>query len=99
MMACGGAVLASTAGALVETVGGQAHLVDAEDDDGWRTALLRVVEDDEWWQSLRRGAVEVARPYTWDNCARQTLRVYRLVCGLPVEPTVPEVQTRRRKAG
>jgi alpha-1,3-rhamnosyl/mannosyltransferase len=99
MMACGGAVLASTADALVETVGGQAHLVDPEDEDGWRTALLRVVQDDEWWQSLRRGAVETARPYTWDNCARQTLRIYRSVCGLPVEPIEPEVQIRRRKAG
>ncbi len=81
MLACGGAVLASTAGALAETVGGQAHLIDAADDDGWRAALLRVLEDDAWWQSLRHGAEEVARPYTWENCAAATLDVYRAVCG------------------
>jgi alpha-1,3-rhamnosyl/mannosyltransferase len=98
MMACGGAVLASTAQALVETVGGQAHLIDAEDDDGWRTALLRVVQDDDWWQTLRQGAVEMAQPYTWENCARQTLEVYRLVCGLPLELTEAEDKSDRRRA-
>jgi alpha-1,3-rhamnosyl/mannosyltransferase len=99
MMACGGAVLASTAGALVETVGGQAHLVPAEDDDGWRQALLRVLAEDDWWQSLREGAVEAARPYTWDNCAAVTLRVYRTLCGLPGEEARPEQAIPRRKAG
>jgi len=82
MLACGGAVLASTAGAVAETVGRQAHLIPAEDEDGWRAALLRVVADDEWWRSLRQGAVEAARPYTWENCALATLGVYRKVCGV-----------------
>jgi alpha-1,3-rhamnosyl/mannosyltransferase len=77
MMACGGAVLASTAGAVVETVGSRAHLVDPRDGDGWREALLRVLLDDDWWRSLRQGVTEVARPYTWEQCAADTLRVYR----------------------
>jgi alpha-1,3-rhamnosyl/mannosyltransferase len=81
MMACGGAVLASTAGALVETVGGQAHLTDAGDLDGWRDALARVITDEDWRQSLRRGAEAVARPYTWERCAADTLRVYRALGG------------------
>ena len=81
MLACGGAVLASTAGALAETVGGQAHLIPAADEVGWRAVKLRVVTEDEWWQSLRQGAVEAARPYTWENCATATLRVYQKVCG------------------
>jgi alpha-1,3-rhamnosyl/mannosyltransferase len=83
MMACGGAVLASTAGSLVETIGGQAHLLDPQDDDGWRAALRRVVQDDDWWRALRRGAADVARPYTWDRCAADTWRVYRRLCGVP----------------
>jgi alpha-1,3-rhamnosyl/mannosyltransferase len=82
MLACGGAVLASTAGAVAEMVRGQGHLIAAEDEDGWRAALLRVITDEEWWQSLRRGVVDAARPYTWENCARATLGVYRKVCGL-----------------
>ena len=89
MLACGGAVLASTAGAVAEMVRGQGHLIAAEDEDGWRSALQRVVTDDEWWQALRRGAVVAARPYTWENCARATLGVYRKVCGSADEQATP----------
>ncbi len=81
MLACGGAVLASTAGALVETVGRQAHLIEPLDLDGWQQAMQRVIEDDEWWHTLRRGAVEAAKPFTWEQCAADTLRVYRQLCG------------------
>jgi alpha-1,3-rhamnosyl/mannosyltransferase len=94
MLACGGAVLASTAGALVETIGGRAHLIDPHDIDGWRTALLRITQDDEWWQALRLGAEETARPFTWERCAAATLAVYRQVCGATVPQTKP-----LRKAG
>jgi len=79
MLACGGAVLASTAPALVETVGAQAHLIEATDVDGWRDALLRVCTEDDWWRWLRTGAEEAARPYSWERCAAETLAVYRLV--------------------
>jgi alpha-1,3-rhamnosyl/mannosyltransferase len=101
MMACGGAVLASTAGALRETVGSKACLLEAEDVAGWRDALARVVEDDDWWQSLRRGVLAVASPFTWDNCAADTLAVYRRLCGVP-EPeqvTAGRVPTPLRAAG
>jgi glycosyltransferase involved in cell wall biosynthesis len=81
MMACGGAVIASTAAAVVEMVGRQAHLIHPEDDDGWRTALLRIVSDDEWRQSLRAGAVQTARPFTWERCAAETMAVWRHVGG------------------
>jgi alpha-1,3-rhamnosyl/mannosyltransferase len=90
MLACGGAVLASTAPAIAETVGGQAHLIDPRDVLGWRKALLRVCTDDDWWRSLRVGAVEKARPYTWERCAAETLRVYRAVAGeAAIEPAAP----------
>jgi alpha-1,3-rhamnosyl/mannosyltransferase len=90
MLACGGAVLASTAGALAETVGDQAHLVEPLDVDGWRDALLRVTTDDDWWQFLRHGAVEHARRFTWEQCAADTLGVYRKLCGeeMPAEEPV-----------
>ncbi len=81
MLACGGAVLGSTARALVEAVGGHAHLIDPLDQAGWTQAMLRVTTDEEWWQQLRVGASEAARPFTWDQCAINTLAVYRAVCG------------------
>ena len=81
MLACGGAVLASTAGAVAETAGAAAHLLDPLDETGWRDALRRAVEDNDWWQSRRAGAVAAARPFTWERCAAETLAVYRRVCG------------------
>jgi alpha-1,3-rhamnosyl/mannosyltransferase len=80
MMACGGAVLASTAGALAEIVGEAAHLLAPDDFDGWRAAMARVVTEDDWRERLRRGTVEHARPFTWERCAAETLRVYRALC-------------------
>ncbi len=81
MMACGGAVLASRIGPHVETVGARACLVAPEDTGGWHDALRRVLTDDGWWRELRRGAEEVARPFTWEQCAADTLKVYRAVTG------------------
>jgi alpha-1,3-rhamnosyl/mannosyltransferase len=81
MMACGGAVLASTAGAVAETAGRQAHLVPADDVDGWRRAITRVVSDEDWWHALRREAAAVAHSFTWERCAAQTVQAYRTVCG------------------
>ncbi len=77
MLACGGAVLASTAAALVEVVGRQAHLIDPWDRDGWRDSLMRVLTDDDWHRALCRGATETAGPCTWQRCAEQTWHVYR----------------------
>ena len=81
MMACGGAVIASSADALREVAGDRAHLVDPEDTDGLRDALLRVVTDDDWQRVLRAGTVERAALFTWDNAARATLQVYRRLVG------------------
>ncbi len=96
MLACGGAVLAAAAGAVAETAGAKAHLVEALDVAGWREALARVCTDDDWWRSLRDGAVEAARPYTWDRCAADTLRAYRLAAGRPQDQEFSPI---RRAAG
>jgi alpha-1,3-rhamnosyl/mannosyltransferase len=95
MLACGGAVLASTAGAVAETAGTAAHLIDPHDEDGWRAALRRVCDDDDWWQALRRPALAAARPFTWRRSASDTLAVYRRVLGLPSA----EAEPRPRLAG
>lgn len=84
MLACGGAVLASTAGAVAETAGRRACLIDPDDLDGWNQAMARVCLDDDWWHHLRQGAVEAARPFTWQRCAVETWEVYqRVIVGTP----------------
>ncbi len=81
MMACGGAVLASTADVFRETLGDRAALIPAEDSDGWRAGMARIIQDDDWLSSLRQGVTHVARRFTWENTASQTVDVYRQVCG------------------
>jgi alpha-1,3-rhamnosyl/mannosyltransferase len=94
MLACGGAVIASTAGALVEVAGRCCHLVEPSDVDGWRHAMHRAAVDVEWWSSLRRGASEAAKEFTWERCAAATLLAYRRLCGDNVMKAVQP-----RKAG
>lgn len=87
MFACGGPVLASTAGALVETLAGRAHHLDPDDRDGWSRAMRRVIEDDAWHQELCRDVTTVARPYTWERCAAETWQVYRRLGGVLPAPS------------
>jgi alpha-1,3-rhamnosyl/mannosyltransferase len=89
MLACGGAVLASTAEALAETIGPRAHLTDPNDAEGWRTAMGRAITDDGWLSDLRRGASAFAARYTWERCAADTWQVLRHLGG-----TVEEVGRR-----
>jgi alpha-1,3-rhamnosyl/mannosyltransferase len=101
MMACGGAVLASTAGAIAETVGRKGHLISPHDFDGWRAALARVMRDDDWRSILRHGTRAVAQPFTWERCAAETVRVYQGLCNrryiLPM-PTYRSEAARRAAA-
>jgi alpha-1,3-rhamnosyl/mannosyltransferase len=83
MMACGGAVVASTAPPIVETVGRKACLIDPTDEAGWRQALLRVCQDDDYWGELRQGVEELARPFTWERCASDTVAAYARALASP----------------
>jgi alpha-1,3-rhamnosyl/mannosyltransferase len=77
MFACGGAVLASTAGAVVEVASGQAHLIAAEDVAGWRDAMHGIITDDDWHAQLCTGGPAIAARFTWEACARDTWQAYR----------------------
>jgi glycosyltransferase involved in cell wall biosynthesis len=79
MMACGGAVLSSTAESLREVLPAGGCFIDPGDLDGWREALQRVLTDEDWRSSLRAGAEEFARQYSWTRCATETLAVYRML--------------------
>jgi alpha-1,3-rhamnosyl/mannosyltransferase len=87
MLATGGGVLASTAAAVREVVGGHARLIDPHDLAGWRDALRDVAADPAALDATRRGGIAHARRFTWAAAAGRTLGVYRSVLGLaPAEP-------------
>ncbi len=78
-MAAGCPVIASNVSALPEVTGEAAILVPPDDLQAWNEAVLRLLRDDRLRRSLvEKGRERVAR-YTWDDCARRTLAVYRRV--------------------
>jgi glycosyltransferase involved in cell wall biosynthesis len=84
MLACGGAVLASTADAVREVLAGHAWFVDADDTGGWKDALHRAATDDEFVDRLRTNGPKQAGRYTWARAAEETRRVYATVLGVAV---------------
>jgi glycosyltransferase involved in cell wall biosynthesis len=82
-MAAGCPVLTSNTTSLPEVAGEAALLLPPDDAAAWREAVLRLLRDD----SLRRDLVDKGREraarYTWDDCARRTLAVYRRVLEKP----------------
>lgn len=76
-MACGTPVLAANAGALPEVVGTSGILLPAEDDTAWVTTAQRVAREPAFAEQLRQGGLLRAARASWDECARQTLAVYR----------------------
>src|SRR5262249_30285086 len=82
MLACGGAVISSSADALREVLGRHAAYVEPADVAGWRDALARAAGDDDWLAALRRGGPRHAAQFTWAACAAGTALVYRAVVGV-----------------
>ena len=82
MMACGGAVIASTADAVREVCGRHADFVAPLDVAGWRDAMFRLATDADYREALRRGGTAYAAHFTWVRAAHETAAVYRSVLGL-----------------
>ena len=93
MLACGGVVIASTADAVREVVGGHALLLDPHDLDGWRTAMQRAIAEPDSLDETRRGGVGHARRFTWDAAARTVHGVYQQVLG--IAPAMAATRTDR----
>lgn len=81
-MACGAPVIASSAGAHVELVGGAGMLVAPDNPLAWREACLQLYRDEALRQRLAEAGRERAARASWDDCAKQTLQVYRRALGL-----------------
>jgi glycosyltransferase involved in cell wall biosynthesis len=77
--ACGVPVLASTAGALPETCGDAALLVDPLDAGAIAGGLRRLLDDGALARDLAARGRRRAAAFTWEATARRTLEVYREV--------------------
>lgn len=80
-MACGAAVVTTTAGALPEVAGDAALLVPPDDPVALAAALDRLLTDGALRADLGARGRARAATFTWERTARATLAVYRAVLG------------------
>ncbi len=80
-MACGVPVITSNTTSLPEVAGDAAILINPEDPVELAETMVRVLADTSLRKTLKKRGIERARQFTWARTARQTLAVYRDVCG------------------
>jgi glycosyltransferase involved in cell wall biosynthesis len=81
-MACGAPVITSNCTALPEVAGDAAVLVNPDDEEELGERLVHVLGNPALRESLRAKGFDRARQFTWERAARQTVEVYKEVCGL-----------------
>jgi glycosyltransferase involved in cell wall biosynthesis len=76
-MACGTPVITSNTSSLPEVAGDAAMLVDPHDTDAIANAIVRVLEDEQLREELRRRGYLQAQRYSWPRAAEKMLAVYQ----------------------
>ena len=76
-MACGTAVITSTASSLPEVVGKAGQLVDPTDTDALATAMEQVLGNRDLQQEMQAAGLVQAGDFSWEKAARQTVDSYR----------------------
>jgi glycosyltransferase involved in cell wall biosynthesis len=76
-MAAGVPVVASNRGSLPEVVGDAGILISPDDPDALASGISRVVNEPGLWSALRQKGLDRARPFSWDQTARDIRRVYQ----------------------
>jgi glycosyltransferase involved in cell wall biosynthesis len=80
-MACGAPVIASRIPVIMETALGAARLVAPTDLQELTAALVEMLKDPKAREHYSSAGCQRAAEFTWERTARQTLEVYREVCG------------------
>jgi glycosyltransferase involved in cell wall biosynthesis len=75
-MACGKAVITSNVSSMPEVVGDAGVLIDPQNIEGISSALRKVILDERFRNDLEKRALDRSRLFSWERCARETLKVY-----------------------
>jgi glycosyltransferase involved in cell wall biosynthesis len=78
-MASGLPVIASRAASIPEVLGDAGILLDPDDVRAWTDAMVKVANDEHVRAEMRAAGLARAAGFTWEQTARRTLGVYRLV--------------------
>ena len=76
-MASGTPVIACHSAAIPEVAGEAALYADAEDTEGFRAQMLKLLEDSQLHEALRQQGLDRAGTFSWQNCARITVDTYK----------------------
>lgn len=80
-MACGTPVVYSNVAACPEIVGEAGIACSPDTTDAYLDAIVSVLTDTSEAQRLRDLGCQRAKTFTWDQCAKRTVSVYRSVLG------------------
>jgi glycosyltransferase involved in cell wall biosynthesis len=80
-MACGAPTIISDRGSLPEISGGASLVIDPDNIDELAEALARVMDDEALRLGLQYKGFERVTEFSWQRCARETLKVYHQVLG------------------
>ncbi|MFA5097280.1 MAG: glycosyltransferase family 1 protein [Candidatus Margulisiibacteriota bacterium] len=75
-MACGLAVITSNVSSLPEVAGNAAVLIDPKDTDTLAGEIIALLRDADRRDGLAAKALERAKMFSWEKCARETIKVY-----------------------
>jgi glycosyltransferase involved in cell wall biosynthesis len=76
---CGCPVMCSRGGAFPEVADGAAHIESSWEPEAWAASIERLLREPSTLDDLRRRGHEREKAFTWEECARRTLEVYREV--------------------
>jgi glycosyltransferase involved in cell wall biosynthesis len=77
-MACGCPVLTSTTGSPPDVVEDVGYLVDPIKVDDIAAGICEVLSNSERWSAMVAKGLERVRDFSWEKCARRTLKVLEL---------------------
>lgn len=80
-MACGTPVVLTRSSAMPEVAGAAGNYIEADDADGLREMMSRLIDDQAHWQACRKAGLQQAQLFSWERCARATAGAYRQAMG------------------
>lgn len=78
-MACGTPVVTSNVASIPEIVGDAGIMLDPVDINGFAEAIRIILIDESLRKDMRRKGLKRAKTFSWEKCARKTLKIYKEV--------------------